>query len=421
MLGESRLEYKICSLGNQSKWEKVQMEEVKLGGGREGPAKPFSSATSDTRDTRDTLPIPSVEAEQFLRFIDVKKSYDRKTLIVKGFSLDIAKGEFVTLLGPSGSGKTSILMLLAGFESVSGGDIRINGTPITHTPPYRRNIGVVFQSYALFPHMTVAENLAYPLKARKMDRGTIATRVEEYLDLIELDGFGNRHPGQLSGGQRQRVALARALIFEPSLVLMDEPLGALDKKLREQMQFEITRLHQKLGFTVIYVTHDQTEALTMSDRIAVLNDGFVQQYATPAELYERPRNAFVADFIGENNMIPGEIVEIKDQTVRVSVAGGQHVITQLADVRSVGSPCTVSVRPEKMFLESGEHSHDNGITANFFVRHYVGDFIRYYFKLDDGSGITIKVLNDLAAPKLKEGEVAQLTWQASDCFAFQKQ
>ena len=294
-------------------------------------------------------PTPSVGSEGFLRFIDVKKSYDRKTLVVKGFNLDVTKGEFITLLGPSGSGKTTVLMLLAGFESVTGGDIRIDGAPITRTAPNKRNIGIVFQTYALFPHMTVAENLAYPLKARKIGRDVIAARVAEYLSLVELDGFGDRHPSQLSGGQRQRVALARALIFEPSLVLMDEPLGALDKKLREQMQFEITRLHQRLGFTVIYVTHDQTEALTMSDRIAVFNDGVVQQCATPVELYERPGNAFVADFIGENNMVPGTVVAVEDHEVRVAISGNQHVAAEMADAKEVGEACIVSVRPRRSF------------------------------------------------------------------------
>lgn len=365
-----------------------------------------------------TPPPMAADASQFLRFLDVKKSYDQKTLVVKGFSLDVAKGEFITLLGPSGSGKTTILMLLAGFESVTGGDIQIDGVPVTRTAPYKRNIGMVFQNYALFPHLTVAENLGYPLKVRKKGRNEIAARVEEYLALVELGGYGNRHPGQLSGGQRQRVALARALIFEPTLVLMDEPLGALDKKLREQMQFEITRLHRKLGFTVIYVTHDQTEALTMSDRVAVFNDGVVQQCATPDALYERPSNAFVADFIGENNLIPGEIVAVSDDKVRVAVAGGQDVVTQAADIRDLGGRCIVSVRPEKMFIKRGGDTYDNEITAKFIVRHYVGDFIRYYFELPDGPEITIKVLNDLAAPKFDEGQHAQLVWQASDCFAF---
>ncbi len=360
----------------------------------------------------------AADTTQFLRFLDVKKSYDQKILVVKGFSLDVAKGEFITLLGPSGSGKTTILMLLAGFESVTGGDIQIDGVPVTRTAPYKRNIGMVFQNYALFPHMTVAENLAYPLKVRSLDRSEITARVKDYLALVELEDYGKRHPGQLSGGQRQRVALARALIFEPSLVLMDEPLGALDKKLREQMQFEITRLHKKLGFTVIYVTHDQTEALTMSDRVAVFNDGVVQQCASPDVLYERPSNAFVADFIGENNLMPAKIAAVRGDSVRVTVAGGQEITAQAADIREVGGKCIISVRPEKMFIKPSDHAYDNEITANFIVRHYVGDFIRYYFELSDGSEITIKVLNDAAAPVFDEGQLAQLIWQTSDCFAF---
>ena len=252
------------------------------------------------------------QVQNFLQFENVKKSYDQKTLVVKDFNLDVAKGEFITLLGPSGSGKTTVLMMLAGFESVTSGDIKLNKTSITRTAPYKRNIGMVFQNYALFPHMTIAENLSYPLSVRKLKKPEIKAKVDEYLKLIELEGFGTRYPAQLSGGQRQRVALARALIFEPTIVLMDEPLGALDKKLREQMQFEITRLHEDLGFTVVYVTHDQTEALTMSSRIAVFNDGVVQQCASPDDLYERPSNAFVADFIGENNLIPGQVTEISE-------------------------------------------------------------------------------------------------------------
>lgn len=353
-----------------------------------------------------------------MRFDDVKKSYDHKTLVVKGFSLEVAKGEFITLLGPSGSGKTTILMLLAGFESVTGGEIQIDRVPVTRLAPYKRNIGMVFQNYALFPHMTVAENLAYPLKVRNMDRDEMARRVQEYLDLVELGGFADRHPTQLSGGQRQRVALARALIFEPALVLMDEPLGALDKKLREQMQFEITRLHQRLGFTVIYVTHDQTEALTMSDRVAVFNDGVVQQCAAPDVLYERPANAFVADFIGENNLVPGKVAGAANGQVKVALAGGQEVLALAGDVEGDGAACILSVRPEKMFIKPSDHPYDNEIAAKFMVRHYVGDFIRYYFELADGSEVTIKVLNDVAAPTFNEGEDARLIWQANDCFAF---
>jgi len=222
-----------------------------------------------------------ISNNNYVQFKSVKKSYDQKILVVKDFNLDIKKGEFVTLLGPSGSGKTTCLMMLAGFESVTSGEIIIDGQPVNNIAPYHRNIGMVFQHYALFPHMTIAENLAYPLQVRKLPSHEIDKKVADSLALVELNEFGKRYPGQLSGGQKQRVALARSLIFEPSIVLMDEPLGALDKNLREQMQFEIKRLHDDLGFTAVYVTHDQTEALTMSDRIAVFEDGVVQQCATP--------------------------------------------------------------------------------------------------------------------------------------------
>ena len=367
----------------------------------------------------------AAEAGPFLRFVDVTKSYDQRTLVVQGFNLDVARGEFVTLLGPSGSGKTTLLLLLAGFESVTGGEIMMDGTPITRVPPYRRNIGMVFQNYALFPHMTVAENLAYPLKVRKVARGAAARRVAEYLELVELGSFGDRRPAQLSGGQRQRVALARALIFEPALVLMDEPLGALDRKLREQMQYEISRLHRALGFTVLYVTHDQTEALTMSDRIAVFNAGVVQQCAAPATLYERPANAFVADFIGENNLIPGTISTADGNTVKVRVGGSATLTAQHGDTTDRGGACIVSVRPEKISIgdRGGTAARDgaphNRIRATFMVKHYVGDFARYYYELPGGTEITVKLLNDLSAPNPERGETSLLTWQAADCFAFQ--
>lgn len=365
--------------------------------------------------------MPSANDDSFLQFTNVKKSYDQKTLVVKDFNLGVAKGEFITLLGPSGSGKTTVLMMLAGFESITSGDITIQGDSIKRTAPYRRNIGMVFQSYALFPHLTVAENLAYPLSVRKMDKGDIKSKVDDYLKLIELDIFGDRYPGQLSGGQRQRVALARALIYEPRLVLMDEPLGALDKKLREQMQFEISHLHNRLGFTVIYVTHDQTEALTMSSRIAVFNNGVVQQCASPDDLYERPRNAFVADFIGENNFITGKISARKKTSISASVPGAGKITAQNADLESGDKDCVISIRPEKIFIKPTTHAHDNEIKAKFVARYYVGDFIRYHFRLADRTEITVKVLNDLAAPEFAENDDARLVWLAKDCFAFKKE
>jgi len=355
----------------------------------------------------------------FLRFANVKKTYDQKTLVVKDFNLDVKQGEFVTLLGPSGSGKTTVLMMLAGFENVTSGSITVNGNPITTTAPYKRNIGMVFQNYALFPHLTVAQNLAYPLTVRKLPKSVIKEKVAQYLKLIELSHFGDRHPGQLSGGQRQRVALARALIFEPTLVLMDEPLGALDKKLREQMQFEITRLHQRLGFTVIYVTHDQVEALTMSSRIAVFNEGVVQQYASPDDLYERPANAFVANFIGENNLIPAQLSNgAGSDIVSASMQCGTALLAQNRNCGAQDTQGIISIRPEKLAIKTGEQAFDNQVSAKFITRHYVGDFIRYYFQLSDGSNVTVKTLNDMKAPSFTEGQTTVLAWMANDCFAF---
>ncbi|MGE4338615.1 MAG: ABC transporter ATP-binding protein [Pigmentiphaga sp.] len=354
----------------------------------------------------------------FLEFDQVQKTYDHETLVVRNFNLAVAEGEFVTLLGPSGSGKSTVLMMLAGFESLTSGDIRVQGQSIVRMAPYKRDIGIVFQNYALFPHMTVAENLAYPLKLRKMRGAELKRKVQEFLDLIELDGFGNRRPAQLSGGQRQRVALARALIFAPRLALMDEPLGALDKKLREQMQLEIMRLHRRLGFTVIYVTHDQTEALTMSSRIAVFNAGVVQQCDTPDVLYERPSNGFVADFIGENNFLAGELIALGTGTADVRIASGEVVRCRRADAQTLGMRCNVSVRPEKLFFASSGHDFDTRFTARFATRLYVGDFIRYFFELPDGAQIVVKVLNDLAAPGFSEGDAVVLAASTRDCSAF---
>ena len=265
-------------------------------------------------------------SEPFVSFREVQKSYDGEILVVKNLNLDIAPGEFLTMLGPSGSGKSTCLMMLAGFEPATHGEIYLGGKPINKVPPHKRGIGMVFQNYALFPHMSVAENLAYPLQVRKMSKSDINAKVKRALDMVELGAFGDRRPAQLSGGQQQRVAVARALVFEPDLVLMDEPLGALDKQLREQMQYEIKHIHERLGVTVVYVTHDQTEALTMSDRVAVFNDGVIQQLSTPDELYERPKNAFVAQFIGENNTLSGTVESIDGSKCTVKTDAGEQVV-----------------------------------------------------------------------------------------------
>jgi len=358
--------------------------------------------------------------DKYVRFINVKKSYDQKALVVKDFSLDIRKGEFVTLLGPSGSGKTTCLMMLAGFEDVTSGTIQINGQSVQDVAPYHRNIGMVFQHYALFPHMTIAENLAYPLKVRKLPAGEVKQKVQDALALVELEAFGGRYPGQLSGGQKQRVALARSLIFEPSIVLMDEPLGALDKNLREHMQYEIKRLHEQLGFTAIYVTHDQTEALTMSDRIAVFNDGVVQQCAPPAALYETPANSFVADFIGENNHINGKVEANDGKVAEISLSHGDRVRATDINCPPVGEPCILAVRPENLFIAAPGREYDNVISAKFITRLYVGDAIRYFFEMSDGAELMVKMLNDQDAPILEPGSQTRLTWATDRGLALDK-
>ena len=281
-------------------------------------------------------------SDPFVRFRNVQKSYDGETLVVKNLNLDIEAGEFVTMLGPSGSGKTTCLMMLAGFEPATHGEITLDGVPINNVPPHKRGIGMVFQNYALFPHMTVAENLAFPLQVRKMKKTEIESRVNRALDMVQLGGFGGRRPAQLSGGQQQRVAVARALVFDPALVLMDEPLGALDKQLREQMQYEIKHIHENLGVTVVYVTHDQSEALTMSNRVAVFNDGVIQQLASPDDLYERPENAFVAQFIGENNTLNGTVREIDGDNCTVELDDGAMVEALKVNVNAVGDRSQMS-------------------------------------------------------------------------------
>ena len=265
------------------------------------------------------------KADFLVKFESVQKSYDGEILVVKDLNLEVARGEFLTMLGPSGSGKTTVLMMLAGFEPATHGEIYLDGQPINNVAPHKRGIGMVFQNYALFPHMTVFENLAFPLQVRHMAKAEIEAKVQRALDMVRLGAFGNRRPGQLSGGQQQRVAVARALVFEPTLVLMDEPLGALDKNLREEMQYEIKHIHEHLGVTMVYVTHDQSEALTMSNRIAVFEDGVIQQLASPDELYERPQNAFVAQFIGENNKLDGQVSANDGQIVSVTLSTDQVV------------------------------------------------------------------------------------------------
>ena len=351
--------------------------------------------------------------DALVKFIGVEKSYDGHTLAVRGLTLDVAQGEFLTLLGPSGSGKTTTLNMLAGFERPTRGEILLGGRSVDRLPPYERNIGMVFQNYALFPHMTVAENVAFPLSVRRVARAEIGERVRRALAMVRLEAYGERRPAQLSGGQQQRIALARALVFEPSLVLMDEPLGALDKKLREHMQIEIKLLHERLGLTVVYVTHDQSEALTMSDRIAVFHDGQVMQQGTPDALYRQPQNAFVAGFIGENNMLGGTVETVQQGQVRVALAGGIGLLAVAVGEISAGDRVIVAVRPEAIRIAGAEDGADNCCRALVTSRIYLGDHQRLLTEICDGVTITVKVGTGAVA-----GAPIFLSWAAADCFAF---
>ena len=354
--------------------------------------------------------------EQFVRFDKVDKSYDGKVLVVKDLNLDIAEGEFITMLGPSGSGKTTCLMMLAGFETPTNGEIFLETNPISNIPPHKRGIGMVFQNYALFPHMTVYENLAFPLKVRKIPKDEIDKKVAKALAMVSLSEFGQRMPAQLSGGQQQRVAVARALVFDPKVVLMDEPLGALDKNLRESMQYEIKHIHESIGVTVVYVTHDQGEALTMSNRIAVFNDGKVQQLSSPDKLYEEPVNSFVAEFIGENNTFVGEVTDISKGQCKVKLENGTEILANPIRVKTKGEKTIVSLRPERAIIdpkENMQNQHKGKIEEVI----YHGDHTRVRVNMLGNSQFILKVPNSSARMDIKLGNEINIGWDSHDCRA----
>ncbi len=356
-------------------------------------------------------------SDAFVAFEHVQKSYDGETLVVKDLNLDIGKGEFLTMLGPSGSGKTTCLMMLAGFETATNGEIKLDGRPINNIPPHKRGIGMVFQNYALFPHMTVGENLAFPLEVRKMSKSDIDAKVKRALDMVQMGDFWGRRPAQLSGGQQQRIALARALVFDAELVLMDEPLGALDKQLREHMQFEIKHIHQQLGVTVVYVTHDQSEALTMSDRIAVFNDGRIQQLASPSVLYEEPDNAFVAQFIGENNRLNGTVKAIEGGRARVTLEDGSTVEALAVNCGRPGERTMLSIRPERVIPNAGEGQ--NALPGKVLELIYLGDHIRCRMAVAGHDDFIVKVPNSHAHAALKVGVDTTVGWATEDCRALE--
>jgi len=361
------------------------------------------------------------DQDAYVRFENVQKSYDGVNLVVKDFNLAVRAGEFLTMLGPSGSGKTTCLMMLAGFETATSGEIILDGTSINNVPPWKREIGMVFQNYALFPHLTVAENLAYPLTVRRMGKSEIDDRVKKVLGMVQLQEFGGRRPGQLSGGQQQRVAVARALVFEPKLVLMDEPLGALDKQLREQMQYEIKHIHENLGVTVVYVTHDQSEAVTMSNRVCVFDDGVVQQLAPPDVLYEQPENAFVAQFIGENNTFLGKVLSVNGDECDVQVETGEVIKSKAVNIDGQGSNTTLSLRPERVVIEPAAGSCPNNLQGDVRELIYLGDHIRARLALCGQEEFIVKVPNSSTHSQLVEGETVNVGWQIDDCRALDAQ
>ena len=354
----------------------------------------------------------------FVEFDRVQKSYDGENLVVKDLNLAIGKGEFLTMLGPSGSGKTTCLMMLAGFETATHGEIRLDGREINNISPHKRGIGMVFQNYALFPHMTVAENLSFPLEVRKMGKSEREEKVKRALDMVQMGDFGGRRPAQLSGGQQQRIALARALVFEAELVLMDEPLGALDKQLREHMQFEIKHIADNLGITVVYVTHDQTEALTLSDRVAVFEDGRIQQLAPPDELYEQPQNSFVAQFIGENNTLMGNVETIDANMAMVRLDDGSLIETVPVNVSKAGERTLVSIRPERVeFNKDRLHADAHTLKAEVLEFIYMGDTYRTRLRVAGNDDFIVKTRNAPDQPRLKPGEILNIGWRPQDCRA----
>ncbi|MEZ5832230.1 MAG: ABC transporter ATP-binding protein [Dongiaceae bacterium] len=357
------------------------------------------------------------EPDCIVRFVGVSKSFDGSKRVVDDLNLEIQRSEFLTMLGPSGSGKTTSLMMLAGFEGISSGDILIDGRSMRGVPPYRRNIGMVFQNYALFPHLTIAENLAFPLLARGMPRNDIRERVRRSLDMVQLTGMGERRPAQLSGGQQQRVAVARALIYQPTLVLMDEPLGALDKQLREQMQLELKRIHARLGVTFVYVTHDQTEALTISDRIAVFDQGRIRQLASPAQLYEAPESLFVARFLGETNCLGGTVVESAQTSCRAALETGDIVLAAPAIGLRAGDRTVLCVRPESIQLSAMRQDGPNQFRAEVLERIYLGDHARLRLRVCGSDNFLVKLHRNSLMPEVHVGELCFVRWQPDDCRA----
>lgn len=342
---------------------------------------------------------------------NIYKGY-KEVKVLKDVNLKIEKGDFLTILGPSGAGKTTLLKMIAGFEVPDAGSIYVNGSNILEKPVHKRNIGMLFQNYALFPHMTVFENIAYPLKIRKVSKKEIHDRVMDILKYIKLDKFADRYPKQLSGGQQQRVALGRAIVFKPTVLLLDEPLGALDKQLRKQMQLEIKRMHEDMGLTTISVTHDQEEALTMSTKVCVMKDGMISQIDSPEDIYSKPVNVFVANFIGEANIENTVVEESVGDVKTVRIYGQKLKITQKRFYLEKGIEASAVIRPEKIKLVSEDYDGLKiaGIASQVV---YVGDTLKILMKTDLGHQIKLKVFT-ASDNNIKEGDKIYVTFSSND-------
>ena len=347
--------------------------------------------------------------ETLLSLKNVSKAFDDKT-VLNSLDLDILDGEFITLLGPSGCGKTTLLRLMAGFEQPDTGAVSLSGHDITHAAPEHRPLNTVFQNYALFPHMSVYDNVAYGLKMEKRPRDEIRQRVDEVLAMVQLQDFARRKPHQLSGGQQQRVAIARAVVKRPQLLLLDEPLSALDYKLRRTMQVELKRLQRELGITFVFVTHDQEEALSMSDRVVVLKDGAIQQLGTPREIYERPANLFTARFVGETNLFPGYLTSVEDTGITLDILGLSRTLQKPGFTLRKGEQVNVLLRPEDIRVLAPED--EKGLAGRIVERNYKGSTLDSVIHLEDGTEVLASEFFDEDDPAFdyKLGEPVRVSW-----------